>query len=194
MTTEIHDEVVVPHLYIDSNVFARILEGQHRPSIHLLETIRENDWRCSTSVLTAMELSEIRKEDKFISNKRDSGMPIRRIFRLLDQKDLTYDDVRSAQDRIDTLFRESYQFVKFHWLEKPGWDRAVDLCATTNISPSDCIHLAIAIEAGCDVLVTLDTFFNKEVNKEMDKQTQPPIRSCLPEQVTKTLKDLKFDI
>lgn len=186
MTNEGQQKTTIPHLYIDTNVFARTLEGEHKSSIHLLETIREKGWRCSTSFFTSMELSEIRKEYKFIYNQLGLGIPIRKILRSLDQKDLSINDLRNAQDKIDILFSKGYRFVKFYWLEKAGWDRSVDLCATTNISPTDCIHLATAIEAGCDVLVTLDTFFKQEA--------QHYIFSCTPEEVNKTLSELKFAV
>ena len=184
MTSEPAEEPIVPHIYIDTNVFAGILDGQHRASIHLFETIEEENWRCSTSMFTLMELSEIRQDNKFIYSQLGLGTHIKKAFRSLDQKNLSPDELANTQETIDALFSESYPFVEFFWLEKIGWDRALELKATTNISVADCIHLATAIEAGCDLLVTLDTFFRKEA--------EVFIKSCLPEQVNKTLQELGF--
>jgi len=114
------------------------------------------------------------------------GVHIKKAFRSLDQKNLPPDELANTQEAIDTVFSESYPFVGFFWLEKIGWDRALELKASTNISVADCIHLATAIEAGCDLLVTLDTFFRKEAESF--------IKSCLPEQVNKTLQELGFNI
>ena len=66
MTSKPVERIVVPHIYVDTNVFAGILDGQHRASIHLLQIIKEKNWRCSTSMFTLMELSEIRQDNKFI--------------------------------------------------------------------------------------------------------------------------------
>jgi predicted nucleic acid-binding protein len=104
----------------------------------------------------------------------------------LDQKNLSPDELTDIQERIDALFAESYPFVEFFSLEKAGWDRALELKATTNISAPDCIHVATAIEAGCDVLITLDAFLKKEA--------EPFINSCSPEQANKTLQKLGFSI
>lgn len=178
--------IIVPHIYVDTNVFGGILEGEHRASVHLLEAVKERGWKCSTSMFTLMELSEIRQDNKFIYNQLGLGTHIKRAFRSLDQKNLSLEDLKNTQDRIDTLFSENYPFVEFFWLEKAGWDRALDLKATTNISAPDCLHVATAIEAGCDVLVTLDNFLKKEAKVF--------IESCLPEQVNRTLQNLGFDI
>ena len=44
-------------------------------------------------------------------------------------------------------------------------NRASGLCASTNISAADCLHLATALETGCDVLVSADEYFLKEARK-----------------------------
>ena len=186
MTSKPVERIVVPHIYVDTNVFAGILDGQHRASIHLLQIIKEKNWRCSTSMFALMELSEIRQDNKFIYSQVGLGVHIKKAFRSLDQKNLPPDELANTQEAIDTVFSESYPFVGFFWLEKIGWDRALELKASTNISVADCIHLATAIEAGCDLLVTLDTFFRKEAESF--------IKSCLPEQVNKTLQELGFNI
>lgn len=176
---------IVPHLYVDANVFVELLEGQHRASIHLLENVKEKKWRCSTSIFTLMELSEIRQDNKYIYNQLGLGTHIKKAYRSLDQKDLSASDLSQTQQKIDTIFMTTYPFVEFFFLEKAGWDRALDLKATTNISAPDAIHLATAIEAGCDVLVTLDSFLIKEATNY--------IKTCLPEQTNKVLIELGFD-
>jgi len=180
------ERIVVPHLYIDTNVFGGILEGQHRASVHLLETVKEKKWRCSTSVFTLMELSDIRQDNKFIYNQLGLGTHIKKAYRSLDQRNLSLQDLNIIQESVDVLFSENYPFVEFFSLEKSGWDRALEIKATTNISAPDSFHVATAIEGGCDVLVTLDTFLKKEA--------EAFIISCLPEQTNKILKELGFDI
>lgn len=178
--------VTVPHIYVDTNVYAEIIEGQHRASIHLLETVKEKKWRCSTSIFTLMELSEIRQDNKYVYNQLGLGTHIKKAFRALDQKDLSPSELTQTQEKIDTLFIRTYPFLEFFSLEEKGWDRALELKATTNISASDAIHLATALEAGCDIPVTLDTFLIKEASSFM--------KTCPPEQTNRILKELGFDI
>lgn len=187
MNNKSHENKIVPHLYIDTNVFDGILERQHRASVHLLENIKEKKWRCSTSVFTLMELSDIRQDNRFIHSQLGLGIHIKKAYRSLDQRNLSLHDLNTTQEVIDTLFSETYPFVEFFSLvDEPGWDSTLDLKATTNISAPDCLHVATAIEAGCDVLVTLDTFLKNEANAF--------IISCLPEEVNKVLRNLGFDI
>lgn len=113
MNKTLNNKKVVPHLYVDTNVFGEILEGQHRDSIHLLETIKEKKWRCSTSIYTLMELSDIRQDNRFIYNQLVLGVHIKKAFRLLDQKNLSSQDIKTTQEVIDTLFSVTYPFVEF---------------------------------------------------------------------------------
>jgi len=177
---------VVPHLYVDTNVFVEIIEGQHQASIHLIETAKEKKWRCSTSIFTLMELSEIRQDNKYVYDQLGLGTHIKKAFRSLDQKNLSLSELKQIQGKIDALFTNTYPFVEFFALEEKGWDRALDLKATTNISAPDAIHLSTAIEAGCDVLVSLDAFLIKEASKY--------IRTCSPENTQSVIIELGFDI
>ncbi len=176
----------VPHLYIDTNIFAEVIEGQHRPSIQLLELVKEKDWRCSTSIFTLMELADVRQDNKYVYNKLSLGTHIKKAFRSLDQRDLPLTDLHQIQEKIDSMFADTYPFVEIYSLEDIGWDKALDLKAKTNISAPDAIHLATAIEAGCDILVSLDNF--------LIKQATPFIKACLPEHVKTTLPQLGFHL
>lgn len=178
--------VLIPHLYVDTNVFGGILEGQHRASTVLLEIVKEKKWRCSTSIFTLMELSEIRQDNQYIYKQLGLGTHIKKAYRSLDQKDLSPSDFSKTQEKIDMLFTDTSPFVEFFALEDKGWDKALELKATTNLSAPDAIHVATAVEAGCDVLVTLDSFLIKEASRF--------IKTCLPEQTNSILKELGFDI
>jgi len=180
------NRIVVPHLYIDTSVFGGILEGQHEASVHLLETVKEKGWRCLTSAFTFMELSDIRQDNKFIYNQLALGVHIKKAYRSLDQRNLSPHDLDTTQESVDVLFSENYPFVEFFGLNEFGWDRALEIKATTNISAPDSVHVVTAIEAGCDVLVTLDNFIRKEA--------EALIPCCLPEQTNKVLKEYGFDI
>jgi predicted nucleic acid-binding protein len=177
---------IVPHLYIDTNIFAEVADGQHLGAVHLVESIRDKGWRCSTSIFTLMELADIRQDNKYVYNQLGRGTHVKKAFRSLDQRDLSSSDLNQIQKQIDKMFSVSYPFCEFYSLEEKGWDKALDLKAKTNISAPDSIHLATAIEAGCDLLVSLDSFFIK--------QAGPFIKTCVPDQANKILTELGFTI
>jgi hypothetical protein len=82
MTSKPAEGVIVPHIYVDTNVFGGVLEG-HRASIHIRETVKEKNWKCSTSIFTLMELSDIRQDNKFIYNQLGLGTHIKRAFQVI---------------------------------------------------------------------------------------------------------------
>ena len=79
-----------------------------------------------------------------------------------------------------------YPLIKYFHLTGEGFDIASGLCAHTNISAPDCLHLATALEARCDVLITTDEHFLEEAKDY--------IRICRPEQIDNVLVSLGFDI
>ena len=99
-------------------------------------------------------------------------------------RDLSKDALKSTYKKIQNKFSIPYKFMKFYNLTEDGWSSAFSICATTNISAPDSIHLATAKEAECDLLVTSDRFFCKNA---IDF-----IPSCLPEKFEATLVDLGF--
>jgi len=60
---------IVPFIYIDSSIVINIIHGNHSPSIHLIETIKEKKWECATSSFTLMEVLDVQKDNRFISEK-----------------------------------------------------------------------------------------------------------------------------
>lgn len=55
---------------------------------------------------------------------------------------------------------KQFSFIKSkHPLTESMWDKAEDYCGVTNLSAADSLHLAAAIEIGCNILVTTDQDF-----------------------------------
>jgi predicted nucleic acid-binding protein len=133
-----------------------------------------------------MELFDINQDNKFVLNQLELGVHIKKAYKSLDQKNLSFTDLRQVSTNIQNVFSVKYPNIKFYDYGKINWDKALELKATANISAPDVIHLATAIEAGCDLLVTLDNFFKKEA--------KPYIEGCLPEQVEQVIRDLGFTL
>ena len=58
------------------------------------------------------------------------------------------------QERIADLFENDY--MRFRIIDRLIAKRSLDLCWNTGLHPRDALHLAVALEEGCDVLETRD--------------------------------------
>ena len=175
----------VPHLYLDTSVLAGVLQKQHTASSVLLDTITKKSWKCSTSAFASMELFDISQDNQYVLNQLKIGVHIKKAYKNLDQKTLSVSDLKEIRKSITDLFTLKYAMVHFYHYGEITWDKALEIKASTNISAPDIIHLATDMEAGCDLLITLDNFFKKEA--------EPYIKTCLPEQAERVIRELGFE-
>ncbi len=112
-----------------------------------------------------MEVLDVKKEAKFILNKLGEGYTLKWILRKRNEKDLSNSEMEIIYKKMYDNFFERYKFVEFYWLTMEGWERAIELSRKTNISVNDMVHLATALEANCDFLVTNDRFFCKQASE-----------------------------
>lgn len=178
--------VVVPHLYLDSNVIIEIIEGQKQESAYLIENAKENGWVISTSNFTLMELLDVRQDNAFILKKLGEGDTPKKILRQRYDKDLSLEILQDVYKKVKNKFLIPYKSVNFLMLTENGWNKATDICTNSNISAPDCIHVATALEAGCDIFVTSDGFLKKKSSEF--------IKACLSGDVNITLRELGFDV
>lgn len=184
------DELIVPHLYLDSNVILDVLRDRQRHgelvSLKLLERAKRDKWFVSTSPFAIMEILDVEQDDMFFQIKVSEGNTVADVLRIRRQRDLSKEQLNSISKRIEDKLRVAYGYIDYWELDSKGFDRAVKLAQTTNISAPDCIHLATALELHCDVLVTTDEFFAKE-----GKQYLP---TSLPEKVEEELRNLNLAV
>lgn len=182
------NEIVVPHLYLDTNMLLDVISLRRREpsSEELLEKIRTRRWVCSTAHFTLMEAIEAIQEERFIHDKLGNGWTLSEIARRRGERRLPIETLTTLYRRMRDRLRITYPFIRYYYLTGEGWDEAVELCARTNIDPTDCIHLASAKEAGCDLLVTRDEGFRELASEH--------IPTALPEQVDDNLRNMAFDI
>jgi len=173
------DEILVPHIYLDSNIILDVLRDRQRHgelvSLKLLERAKRDKWFVSTSPFAIMEILDVEQDDLFFQIKVSEGNTVADVLRIRRQRDLSRERLDNISRRIAGKLRIAYGYIDYWELDSEGFDHAVELARTTNISASDCIHLATALELGCDVLVTTDQFFEREA-----KQYLP---TSLPERV-----------
>lgn len=184
------DELVVPHLYLDSNVILDVLRDRRRQgelvSLKLLERAKREKWFISTSPFALMEILDVEQDDMFFQIKVSEGYTVADVLRIRRQRDLSEQQLNRISQRIHDKLGIAYAYIDYWELDSRGFDHAVELARTTNITATDCLHLATALEARCDLLVTTDEFFAKEAKNYLP--------TSLPEDVEEELRNLGFAV
>lgn len=145
-----------PFFYLDTNVIRDIIKGRKRSSTELLDLLKTKKWLSATAHFTYMEIFDIEQEARHFRQKLDEGLEINAIWASRRGRDLDRETLRQIETEIYQGIRNRYELIEWSYLDKDGWDRAIELAAESNLPAPDCIHLATALMAGCDVLVTSD--------------------------------------
>ena len=151
-------------IYIDTNVVRDCIKRRRVYSISLLKIIRERRIECVTSIFTLLELWNLEKEEDFFFKKVRQGVELNAILSIRRQKNLNESELNEVNDRLDKFFKE-YDFIRQVQLMPEGWQFAFDIARTTNIEPSDILHLATALGEKCDLFITMDDPFIKEAKR-----------------------------
>lgn len=112
-----------------------------------------------------LELVDIEHEECFIENKKAEGYPLSRIRTLLGGRHqkahaLPKRDLEKIHALLDSHSKDVFAYIDFQYpLANSFWDRAEDYCNSTEIAVEDAMHLALAIESECNILVTRDSDF-----------------------------------
>jgi predicted nucleic acid-binding protein len=175
-----------PNLYLDTSILASVLQKEHSASEQLLNSIRKKGWDCFTSAFAAMELFDLSQDNQYVLNQLQNGIHIKKAYKSLDQRILSETNFSAIKESISSLIASKCPHLDFLQYGESTWGKALKIKSSCCISAPDVIHLATAMEAGCDLLVTLDNFFLKEAEKY--------IKTCLPEQVEKSLKEMGFKL
>ena len=193
-------EKSIPNIYIDTNICRDCIKGRDKETIHLMGLIRDNKWKCFTSVFTAMEFTDTEKDAIFFNKKIRLGWDINKILRLRQQKDISREDLKEAENVVKSFFDE-YKFIEFvniedvNLEENEAWNLALKISSSSNLSAPDVIHLVTAWQSKCDIIITSDEFFIKEGNEILKKEkVWNKLRVCKPEDVKNTLSKLGFKI
>jgi len=180
-----------PHLYLDTNVFLDAIDRRKPASIDLVNRIAAEGWECSTSRFTFLEMLDVKQDNQFVQNRLDEGMQPSWIVRHL--RDRRWGTLALRRRELDAIYGELYEaiekdfrFVTFQRPRPELWDEAEEFCAATNVGAADAIHLATAVAAECDILVTND--------KDFRKIAEPYILAAPPARAIEALQELGFDI
>lgn len=179
-------ETRVPHLYVDTTVVLDLFFNRRPASVQLLETARSRGWEVSTSQFTVMEVLDVVQDHRwFVREVAERHRPVSSVVRERHRRKLTEETLRTARRDVGQ-FLGTYGFIQYFYLNEDGFNRAAGLCAVTNMSAPDCLHVATAVEAGCDLLVTSDDQVVQEAPDFIDV--------ARPEEAKQKLRELGFDL
>jgi predicted nucleic acid-binding protein len=129
-------------------------------SRNLFREISRDKYRALTSSFTLLEIMEDEQEriyaEREITICKKSFDEVRRH---IDRRDLTPVELEGIKKILENHILKPFiekEKIERRYLTDEGWIRASELLSQLNISASDCIHLAVADIAGCDVFVTND--------------------------------------
>jgi predicted nucleic acid-binding protein len=126
----------------------------------LFREIEDGKYGVITSSFTSLEIMEeeqgrVYAEREIVICKKSFD----EVRRHIDRRDLTPSELagirKNLESRVYKPFMDKEKII-LKYLTDEGWIRAYQLLDQLNISASDCIHLAIADIAGCDIFVTND--------------------------------------
>lgn len=178
--------LVVPHIYLDTPILVDVLRNRRTASLTLLEEARQKMWRISTSQFAVMEVLDVEQDDRFFILEVTKGQTVTSVLRDRYKRKLPEIERKSIQSKVEDFLDVSYPFIQYFHLSAEGFNSAIGLCANTNISAPDCLHLATALDARCDVFVTTDEHFLDEAKGY--------IEACRPEHIHNTLVRLGFQV
>jgi len=184
--------VKFPSIYIDTNICRDCIKRRSLDSIKLLTSITDKNWKCVTSIFTFMELIDIEKDDLFAHKKIRHGWEINKIWREKHNKELTTDEMEEVWDQIRG-FRQTFRDIKIETLDEDGWIMALRLSAKSNLSAVDIIHLSVAWQSKCDVVVTSDQHFIVHGNNFLSaNKVSNKMKICNVSKVQETLRGLGY--
>jgi predicted nucleic acid-binding protein len=146
-------------LYLDTNFLLDLVRPKRRTaSAELFAEACSRGWTCSSSYFAQMEALDVEQEHAWFLAKLRAGEHTEKLLRGRYKRDLTKRQLRLASKRFFTTLVERAVQDNVRWiaLGKQETEQAMTLAAETNISAPDCLHVATALQAGCDVLVTSD--------------------------------------
>lgn len=129
-----------------------------------------------------MEALDVEQEHRWFLTRLRAGEHTERLLRRRRQRDLTKQQLRRVSTAFHTALLEQDVQDKVSWLALGAeeTEQALTLAETTNISAPDCLHLATALQAGCDILVTSD--------EGLKNAARPYIAAVTPEELVAAIR------
>ena len=141
--------------YLDTNILIDIIRNRRSSSIEFFKIAISTNHRCITSVFSFMEIAELEKcqfyAEQLVKQKED----INKICRGYRNCNLDFNSLKSVENSIKSV--DNLNRIEQISFNEDGWEDALKLAFSTNISAPDSIHIATFNIAGADYFVTSDS-------------------------------------
>jgi predicted nucleic acid-binding protein len=149
-----------------------------------MEKIRDGTVKACTSGFTFLELLDKEQEYALVWHMLKNGYSFEEILRKRSARNLNDKELDECFDKMNRVFTIPYKkHIDFYYLNDVGWDKAVELMHKLNLTSNDSVHLATAIMAECDLLISNDQNFLENAQKV--------IKVTTPENIDKVLSALQ---
>lgn len=176
-----------PIFYLDTNILRDVMRRRNTKSTYWLQRIRENKWKCITSVYSLMELLDLEQDHDFVQKRLAKNQDFDKIFREKHQRDLDLSDFLNCKGSIESFLTDN-PFIDTVILTEDGWQLALHIAANSNVFSPDALHLASAWQNSADIIMTSDRHFITEGTAILDREKpQKQLILCDPEQVKNVL-------
>ena len=147
--------------YFDTTVILDLLRPSRRPgapsSVELLDLAIANQWECVSSYFALMEALDIEQENMWFRKKIRVGEDVDSLLRRRNKRDpLTPQAIGRVESQLGRFINEVQDFISWVVLDEAGWDETLELAIRNNIRAPDCIHVAAAMTANCNMFITSD--------------------------------------
>jgi predicted nucleic acid-binding protein len=134
--------------------------------------------KACTSAFSLLELIDKEQEYTLVWHMLRDGYSFDEILRKRSDRNLSEKELLEAFDKVDRVFTVQYKkHIDLYYLDNEGWDKAIELMQTLNLTARDAIHLATALMAGCDLLVSNDQNFLKNAEKVIRVSTPDEVNN-----------------
>ena len=178
----------VPRLYLDTNVLLDLFFDRRPVSRDLVVLGISNGWDITSSNFALMELLDVVQENRWaVRRLTEEREQLNTLISRRHQRDLPEEALEAVRREINRFKDRDYEQITYYDIVGNGLlERAMGLCAETNIAAPDCIHIQMAIEIGADILVTSDS--------QVLRYADPWVRVANPRDVFRRLRELDFNV
>ena len=134
-------------LYLDTNVILDFIDSRRPAASQLVDRISREGWSALTSPFTLLEMYEAKQADRWAEKLLSSGWTFFQIQRRVRERRagrpaLSRGELDEVYSNLYAALQPILNVVIFPELTPGLQSRAEEVCASTNLDPTDSFHLA----------------------------------------------------
>jgi predicted nucleic acid-binding protein len=159
-------------VYLDTGIAIRFIEDRSQTYRDLLDLVRikvaTEHWLCYLSEFAIMEMYDQFQKHQQVLQELRHGELVSTIWRRLGRRPLTRSGFLKAQRKVDRWWQTNSSLLVVAPPDPYGVTEVLLLASTiaqhSHVATADSVHLSLALLLGCDILLTTDEVFMREIN------------------------------